>query len=301
MVLSPSQLAQVVYAYIPRDYAASQAVVGLDVVESLQWMYGTSALDDWANSTMFVRTTQLSVVQSALITALQSVTSDGSTLLKPPITWKLSTSIRVAGIVLASLGLLLTVVAALIVVWHRQHAVFRSAAPVLLLVSFVGLLHVFTAILFLVTPPTSFSCSALDWCIQLGATLVLSPILAKAWRIWQIFGRRKLHVVRLSNRKLLLAIAAATACDLIILAAWYSTSLPSVGTTSQFVSTGGTLNLVQETDYPSCSYDGQSQKFFAAECVIKSAALVAGVLLAFSTRRVTGQFNESKSGGRTTE
>ena len=261
-------------------------------------MYQTSALDDWANSTMFVRTAQLPAVQSALIAALESVTSEGGTLLKPLIVWQLSQSIRVMGIVLATLGLLLTVAAAVVVVLYRQHPVFRSAAPMLLLVSFVGLLHVFSAIVFLVLPPASFSCSAFNWCIQLGFTLLLSPILAKAWRIWRIFGRRKLHVVKLSNRKLLAAILAATACDLAILAAWYATDLPSVVTTTQVTSTGGSLDLSQETDYASCSYSGQSKRFFAAECVIKGAALAAGVLLAFSTRRVTGTFNESKSVGR---
>ena len=196
--------------------------MGSEVVEALQWMYETAALDDWANSSMFVRTAQLAAVQSALVTALQSVTTDdGNTLLKPPITWRLSTSIRIAGIGLASLGLLLTVLAAAVVIWHRQHAVFRSAAPLLILVSFVGLLHVFSGIIFLVLPPTSFSCSAFNWCVQLGFTLLLSPILAKAWRIWQIFGRRKLHVVKLSNRKLLIGILAFTVCDLVILASWY--------------------------------------------------------------------------------
>ena len=192
---------------------------------------------------------------------------------------------------------MLTVLAAGTVVHHRQHAVFRSAAPLLILASFLGLLHVFGAMIFLVLAPTSFTCSALNWCIQLGATLLLSPILAKAWRIHRIFGRRKLHVVKLSNGKLLTAILAVTVMDLIVLAAWYATSLPEVATTSQFITMGGSLNLVQQTQYQQCSYSGQSQAFFTAECVVKGAALVAGVLLAFSTRSVAGRFNESKAVG----
>ena len=287
------------YACLPRAYAASEAVGGLGVVESLQWIYDTSALDDWANSSMFVRTAQLTPVHASLIAALESVTGDVGTLLKPPVTWQLSTSIRIAGITLAAIGLLLTVVAAVVVVLLRQHVVFRSAAPLLVLVSFAGLLHVFSAIIFLVLPPTSFTCSAFNWCIQFGFNLLVSPIVFKAWRIWRIFGRRKLHVVKLSNRKLLAAIATISACDLIYLAAWYATSPPAVVSTSQSSSTGGTLNLYQETDYTSCSYGvGQSRSFFAAECVIKGAALVGGVLLAFSTRQVTGRFNESKSVGQ---
>ena len=289
------QLAQVVYAYLPRAYAAPRVTSGLEMVQSLQWMYSTTALDGWANSSMFVRTAQLPAIQTSLVAALQSVTGDAGTLLKPPITWELSPSIRIAGITLASLGLLLTVAAAVVVIRHRQHAVFRSASPLLILASFVGLLHVFAAIVFLVLPPTSFSCSALNWCIQLGFTLLFTPILAKAWRIWRIFGRRKLHVVKVTNSRLLTAILAATVCDLILLAAWYATSLPGVVLTTQSASTGGTLNLLQETDYGSCSYSGRSASFFAAECIIKGAALLSGVLLAFSTRRVTGRFNESKS------
>ena len=70
-------LAQVVYAYLPRTYADSAAVAGLDMVENLQWLYITAALDTWANASSFIRTAQLPTLQSALMTALETVTSQG--------------------------------------------------------------------------------------------------------------------------------------------------------------------------------------------------------------------------------
>ena len=289
---------QAVLTQVPNSYPDGDEELGLVTVETLQWLYTNSALDVYGNTNMVVRTAGVPAIQAALLAALQSVTdASGNPLIRLPITWTLTTAISEAAIVLASIGGILIIAAMAITVRHSNHPVFRSSSPLFMLVSFLGLLHLCGAIISLTVPQTNAACSAFTWCIQLGFTLVFAPLFAKAYRIYRIFGRRKLKVVKLTNRKLLAAVAATFAVDVVYGGVWQAVAPATVVTTVQYVATANGVDLSQEYEYPMCAYAGQSGSFFVAEVVVKLAMLAVGVMLAFSTRQVTSQFNESKSIG----
>jgi uncharacterized membrane protein len=79
--------------------------------------------------------------------------------------------------------------------------------------------------------------------------------------------------------------------DIVYLSAWQGLSPMTASITTQLESDG------REHAYQQCSLPLSitAQRMFIASIVIKGIWLLVGVLLAFSTRSVSDQFNESKS------
>ena len=287
-------LTQVVYMQIPRDYPNSSLDMGLATVNLLEWVYSTAALDVWCNQNMLIRTASIPALQTVLLSTLDSITSGGETVLTLPDVWQLTPAIAYVAYFIQALGWLVTLLFIVVTVRYRSHSMLRSNSPLFMVISLLGVMLLFAAILALVTTPSSSSCLAFSWLIQLGFTVTFAPLFAKAYRIYRIFGRRKLSVVKISNRKLFLAVTATILIDVIFLAVWHSIAPPTVAINVQSV-TSAITGSVQENDYAQCTWQGTSASFMGVECAFKVVALCLGVMLAFSTRQVTDRFNNSKS------
>ena len=288
-------LTQVVYMQIPRDFPQDSFNLGVATVDLLQWIYQTDALDVWCNQNMLVRTASSTALQSVLLSTLETITSGGSTVLTLPNVWQLTPAIAYTAYAMLGLGWLVTIVFIGVTIRYRSHASLRSASPLFMVISLLGIGLLFASILALVLTPTSQSCVAFSWLIQLGFTVTFAPLFAKAYRIYRIFGRRKLQVVKISNRKLLLAVAAGILADVIFVSIWHAVAPPTVDIDVQLSSTASATGALQQNEYAQCAWDGSSADFMGVECVIKVASLCVGVMLAFSTRQVTDRFNDSKS------
>ena len=286
-------LTQVVYMQIPRDYPTDSYNMGLAAVNLLHWVYSTAALDVWSNQNMLVRTASLPSLQSVLLSVLDGITSGGTTVLTQAIVWQLTPAIAYGAYAIEAFGCLVTAVFIGLTVRYRQHALLRSASPLFMVVSLLGVMLLFGAILALVLTPTASSCAAFSWLIQLGFTVTFAPLFAKAYRIYRIFGRRKLSVVKISNRRLLAAVILTILADVILLSVWHSVAPPTVSVIVQLTTTA--TGTIQQNGYPQCAWNGTSASFMGVECGIKVVSLCLGVMLAFSTRQVTDRFNDSKS------
>ena len=233
----------------------------------------------------------LTVASDVSASLARSWTCDGALVVvttPAPVTWVLAESIRISGETLAALGYATTLVAMALIYFRRQQTAVKVASPVFIWLSLMGLLCLYTALLLLVQPVTATSCSGLNWSYNLGFTLTLAPLLVKAWRVHRIFNRRKMRVVKISNSQLLLVVGALLTMETGLLIAWQAVAPMSPSTISQQESN------VQHL-YTQCAYTGSSIGFFAAAGLSKGLMLVMGVLLAFNTRDVAQQFNESKS------
>ena len=286
-------LTQVVYMQIPRDYPADAFSMGVATAKLLQWVHATAGLDVWCDQNMFVRTASLPSLQPALLSALDSITSGGATVLTLPIVWQLTAGIADVAYAIEALGWLATLAIVLVTIRYRQHVQLRSTSPLFTIVSLAGVALLFGAIQSLIMLPSDSSCRAFSALIQLGFTVTFTPLFAKAYRIYRIFGRRKLRVVKLSNIRLFLAVVVTILADGLLIAIWHGVAPPSVATVVE-LSTAANGD-VQASYYAQCTWDGASADFMAAECVIKVVSLCLGVMLAFSTRQVTDRFNDSKS------
>ena len=277
----------------------SSCTRGLDSLQYLYWLLTQQQVDTLVNSVDIVRTSSIEQQYlSAFIGALDSVTCDGTTLLITlPTIWTLATGIAGFAQALCAIGLVLCFIIASLVVHHRTHPVIRSASPLFLLMSISGVMLLFCAGFTLVAPVSTASCSAFSWLLVLGVQTTFAPLFAKTWRIYRIFGRKKLSVVQISNRKLLLIVLAIIALDVTLMVIWQA-----VGALSPIVTTNNSTNGSDNgsdklviNQYDQCGVGaGVAKDLFVLLCVEKGVLFVFGALMAFTTRKVSSTFNESQ-------
>ena len=270
-------------------------VRGLDSLQYLDWLITQPQVDLLVNSVDIVRTSSIEpLFRSAFIGALNSVTCDGTTLLITlPTIWTLNTGIAGFAQALCAIGLMLCLVIAVLVLHHHGHPVIRSASPLFLLMSVSGVMLLFLGGFILVSPVTNATCSAFSWLLVVGIQLTFAPLFAKTWRIYRIFGRKKLSVVQITNKKLLLIVLAIIALDIILMVVWQAMgALSPIVNTINSTDSSGKLVINQ---YTQCGVGtGTEKDLFVLLCVEKGILFVFGALMAFTTRRVSSTFNESQ-------
>ena len=106
--------------------------------------------------------------------------------------------------------------------------------------------------------------------------------------MWRIFSGSRLQIVKLSNRKLLAGTALVLLLDLIIVATWQGIA-PLVPVEYSSMISG------QQHLYTHCSVESSSAgtAFVSLIAIEKAGLLLFGAVMAFSTRNVKGNFNES--------
>ena len=289
-------LTQQLVAVVRKQYFSSSTVTnsssctpGLDSLQLVSWLYNTDVSGTVTSAHYVAQLVDVQGVYAAYTATLNSVLCDGTTLLITlPVVWQLNTGIEALGYAASSLGIAMVTAYAAFTFVYRNHALIRSASPLFLSISFLGLQLMFGSIIALVSPVTASSCAAFNWLLNCGVMCTFGPLFAKTWRIYRIFGRRKLSVIKISNRKLLAIVSALFAVELILMTVWQSLS-PLQPYLS--VSTSGSPTVT--TDYVQCGARGAGATMLAVIGVEKGLLFVFGALMAFSTRKVSSQFNDS--------
>ena len=262
---------------------------GLDSLQMLEWLFSNVQIDALTNSVGVGRLTNVPGVRDAYIKALNYALCDSETLLITlPIIWELNSGIAGFGNAAAVVGFLLTSVLMGFTVIYRRHPVIRAASPLFMLVSLFGVIMMFAGAVALVSPVSTISCSAVSWLINLGIMVTFAPLFAKTWRIYRIFGRKKLSVIKISNKKLMIIIGVLLGMETILMIVWQALSPLQPYVTSKVE---GSPSRVHE--YEQCGVKDEGSALFAVVGVEKGLLLFFGALMAFSTRRVSSQFNES--------
>ena len=288
-------VAMVRTAYTSTAVDTSSCERGLDSLQFLYWLITQQQVTSLVNSQDIVKTPALSPdILAAFIGALDGITCDGRTLLITlPTIWAISPGVSAFAQALCSIGLILCFVICGLIVYHRAHPVIRSASPMFLLMSVVGVVLLFSSGYVMVAPASDASCSVLAWLLLLGLQLTFAPLFAKTWRIYRIFGRKKLSVVQITNRRLLLVVGAILVVDVVLLAVWQAFGSLSA-LTRTVTSTSGTDSTVVLNEYTQCGVaSGTAQSAFVVMCIETGLLFVFGALMAFTTRRVSSTFNES--------
>jgi len=269
--------------------SAASCTRGLDALQFAYWLISNQQLDALTESVNVGRLSNVPGVKQAYINALNSVLCDGETLLITlPIVWELSSGLSGFGIAAAIIGGVLTVSLMIFTVIYHKHPIMRSSSPLFTLISLFGVLLMFAGAVALVANVTTFSCGILSWLINLGIMVTFAPIFAKTWRIYRIFGRRKLSVVKISNRKLMLIIGGLLTMEIVIMIVWQILS-----PIQPYISSTMEGSPSRQHDYEQCGVRNNGSSMFAVAAVEKGLLLVFGALMAFSTRKVSSQFNES--------
>ena len=264
---------------------------GLKALQFAQWLIATPLLDAATRSQSSPRPADLPNIESAIIDALNNVTCDGTTMLITlAVVWSLSVGVSAFGITMSVIGLIGILAALTLVALYRNHPVMRSSSWWFVFTSLGGVGLMLIGLLFWVSEATAANCNAFSWCTNLGFMLTFSPLFAKTWRIYRIFGGKKLNVVKISNRKLSTMVLFFISAETLILSIWQA-----VGPLQPVMTMQTTGSPAVEHQYIQCGTLGDGGRFLIVIGVTKGALLLYGALLAFSTRRVTDHFNESQS------
>jgi len=224
--------------------------------------------------------------------AFASLRCDGDSLMSQAVhPWKLTPGLQqgVQGLAVAScvLALLLT----LVVARYRALPVFRLASVPFLVMILTGLPMAFFSLQYWARAPTARDCSVFDWLLNLGFTLSFGPLFAKVWRVWRIFGRQALRVVKITNWMLARMVAVLVVFDIIVLSVWQASDANWTAVTTYQLNTDQSL-----TSYTSCAprADRRNAGYLALLGVSKLALLLYGAVIGLATRNVAQTFNESK-------
>ena len=264
---------------------------GLNALQYLRWLFTALQVDTVASSSNVVRLPSISPdIQAVYLDALNSVLCDGKTLLITlPTVWRVTSGMSAGA---GSICQILAAVCVGCIVYaflYRNHPVIRSSSPHFLSMSLLGVAVMLEGTSVLVQPPSFATCSGMAWLWSFGFSLTFAPLFAKTWRIYRIFGRRKLSVVKISNRKLAMVVLAILTLDLVLMSIWQALSPLQPYTTTDY--TGS--NPVVQNDYSQCGVAGDGRTMLALVAVSKGVLLLFGALMAFTTRKVTSTFNES--------
>lgn len=210
------------YLGIRKSYSASSTdsgscTKGIQSLQLVQWLATNPALKSTTDYQLNPRPSEIDFVATTITNTLNAITCDGKTLLiMLPSIWEMSPAVAGFGNALAVLGLLGIVTALTIVGMYRSNSVMKSASTWFVFTSLFGVGMMFVSIFFLVSDVTTANCSAFNWFVNVGFMLAFAPLLAKTWRIYRIFGRKKLSVVKVTNQKLGVIVAIIISLELLL-------------------------------------------------------------------------------------
>lgn len=170
---------------------------------------------------------------------------------------------------------------------YRHTNTVRAATPVFCYLTLVGAVVWMSTVFVWTENETTRTCNAKIWLLQLGFTMTYSAIFIKTFRLWRIFMMVKLQVVRITNRDLLIAFAIWLAAETVYTIIWIS-----VAPTQQERVVVDPLR--PSMDYFICSRNAAHNGFAAGAVAIKGFTIAAGCFVTWATRKIPGDFNESK-------
>jgi heme/copper-type cytochrome/quinol oxidase subunit 4 len=257
----------------------------------------TSDSSESTTSSTLARTSQIAEQMGALWATpgvralvqakLKLVTCDGETILITlPVDHKISTEIQSGTMGISILGVcLIALILCFIYFFHLRSAI-KASSPLFLIGTVGGLLMLFlSGTLLAQTDPTDDTCAGGWWMLNMGFFFTFGPLFAKTWRIYKIFMRKEMTVIRLTDMNLIARLAIALAIELVLMGAMQSSDAVKAQMSIQ-------ANYPRDQTLYYCAPDQVG--FAAAIASIKGVVLLFGALMSFSTRSVSENFNESK-------
>jgi hypothetical protein len=187
---------------------------------------------------------------------------------------------------ITAVSMLIIVVLAGITIHHREHAVFKAASPLYLILFLLGGLCLLSSNYFALPLQSAAFCTAQIWCLTLGFTLMFSALFMKTLRIYILCSASKLDLVRISDLKLLVPLIAILGLDFVLNIVWQSSN--SMQTVLVVVDTYRPLY-----NYEQCSATSTGLIFVYISLALKCILILCGLILTVMSREVVSAFNET--------
>ena len=273
-------------------YSDTQDITNMNkTLNLLEWLMFSHTLDTAVNNAGLVRVSESPRMLAQTKRQLNYITCDGKNcLITLPNVWSLTGSIAAFGYAGAAIGLLLCIGTAASLVIFKQRTVYRSASIAFLALINFGLCLLFLSAITVVQSPSPASCGSLAWLFTFGWAFTFKPLFLKMYRIYKIFNRKQLRVVKLSNMKLLSYLAVLLTLELVVAAVWQGVAPLQPITTHVWQG-------VLDNQYTQCDVTSAGAPYLVILGVIKACFLLFGTVMSFSTRKVSSTFNESSPVG----
>jgi hypothetical protein len=133
-----------------------------------------------------------------------------------PVPHKLSSEFQYAALAISIIGLVVIALVLCFLYFFHLRTAIKASSPLFLLATLSGLILLFVGGIFLSqSTPTDTSCRAAWWTINLGFFTTFAPLFAKCWRIYKIFMRKEMTIIRITDSKLGTRMAIALAIELV--------------------------------------------------------------------------------------
>lgn len=271
---------------------------GNRTVNMVHWLTTSRTLETAAHVRGITRFSNFSVYSTLITAQMQQITCDKQTLLiTRPTYWSISAAISSLGSALAAIGIIVNFVSLILILIYKSNSIIKSSHWQFLLTVLAGLTFLYGGIAALTASSLgNASCQAMTWMVNLGVTCMFLPIWAKEYRIYKLFDARVLRMVKISNGKLSIFVAAMVGVDFLFLIIWQAYApVTAVGYSDISSSGSGTAGTLKTTIYNECGADSKSVPFFAIAAGAKGLLVLSCLWMAVSTRAVPSQHNEMRN------
>ncbi|XP_014673701.1 PREDICTED: gamma-aminobutyric acid type B receptor subunit 2-like [Priapulus caudatus] len=199
---------------------------------------------------------------------------------------------------LATTGILLAFLFLTCNAKYRKHSVMKASSPTMNGIILFGCILSYSAIYFEFTHADDHKemlCKLSIWTLTIGSGMALSSLFLKAWRIYYVFTNVNLQKRVITDKKLIAAVVAVTAVNMLVLCTWEAVDPLSVTVYNATVLVSeenydvNVINQVQVCKSASEAY------FLGPAYAIQSLLLAFGTFIAYETRKVkVEEFNDSK-------
>lgn len=294
-VCSPFQWSQSLV--LPRQYFGIGCIQGEYTLRLAEYLLTSSRISQVGHARSIVRLSENPQWNDTLKSILHETQCDGYPILRTrPTYWSLSVGLKTIGIGVAVAGWIVCLLSLAIIIKYRKHPLLMATSMPFQLCQVVGLLLLFAVPLLLVQSHTKANCSFMFATLNIGLVLRLAPLFLKLTRIYLIFGRNKLSLVRLSNGRLGLCLLLLMVIEFIQQISFLSVAPLHSAYMSE---SARTEHGIVEHYYSYCAIDINQGDSQAARGLLgwiaasKVALLAWGVFVAMKTRTVASKFNES--------
>lgn len=205
-----------------------------------------------------------------------------------------NTPTGIAFLAVASLAIILTLLTFLCLIIYWDHPTITTATPQFLAIMLVGICCGFVSIYFWLGRPTTALCVLRYTFPTLSFTLVMSPLLAKTWRLWYIFREAKqLKPTKIRIVELIPIIVVSFLIQMVITIVWMCVATPETAMENPL----GDLY----TTYVTCDWPNEEGTtditviFYGLTIAYNGLLLFIGVVLGYKVRKLPSHFNESKA------
>ena len=210
----------------------------------------------------------------------------------------LSSSVRIAGLVLMSVSLFFSVVIAFLVWMYQERKIIKNNQPFFLFVLLIGSFLMALSILFLSFDESTltaseleqepkfldFACAAFPWFLSLGYTTIYGALFMKLWRINRVLQARRR--TRVDVKHVVWPFVTLVGVSIVILTVW------TIVEPWQWERFPVDENEPLGESYGQCTSPNDLVFIIILACIMVTATVLAG-LMSWKTKDIDSKFSES--------